>query len=299
MDLPVEAQTPLREPPRCVALLGIPWDESSSHLRGAAAAPACIREFLASGSMNLCAEDSTDLGAEPRFYDLGDLALSPGPAARDQIEAAVARCLGRDLHLLALGGDHALTYPAVRAYARTYPGLTILHLDAHPDLYDQYEGNRYSHACPFARILEEGLVCRLVQVGIRAMNPHQRAQAERFGVEVHEMRHWQGDLRLELEGPVYLSLDMDVLDPGFAPGVSHPEPGGLSSREVIRLVRRLRAPVVGADLVEFNPSRDLMGITAACAAKLVKEIAVCLLRSSSGGLQQPAGERSQYPSKSD
>jgi arginase len=160
----------------------------------------------------------------------------------------------------------------VRAYAARYENLNLLHLDAHPDLYDEFEGNRLSHACPFARIMEERLVRRLVQVGIRTINPHQRAQIERFGVEVIEMRDWQPDLELEFDGPVYLSLDLDVLDPAFAPGVSHHEPGGLSTRDVLRIIHNLPAPLVGADIVEYNPTRDLMDITAMTAAKLFKEI---------------------------
>jgi agmatinase len=177
-----------------------------------------------------------------------------------------------------LGGDHAITYPIMRAYATKYGDLAVLHLDAHPDLYDEFEGNRSSHACPFARIMEEGLVKRLVQVGVRTMNPHQRAQARRFGVEVVEMRQYQPGLALELDGPLYVSIDLDVLDPAFAPGVSHHEPGGLSVREVLQLIQELRVPVVGADIVELNPHRDPVGCTAMVAAKLLKEITAVMLR---------------------
>jgi arginase family enzyme len=161
--------------------------------------------------------------------------------------------------------------------------LNILHLDAHPDLYDELDGNRRSHACPFARIMEEKLATRLVQVGIRTMNPHQRQQAERFNVEVIDMRHWQPGIPLEFDGPVYLSLDLDVLDPAFAPGVSHHEPGGLSTREVIHLIHSLKAPLVGADIVEYNPQRDPVGMTAMTAAKLLKEVVACMIASTLPG----------------
>jgi arginase len=260
-----------------VAILGIPFDENSSFIAGAALAPPRIREVLHSGESNLSAENGMDLGAEPRLQDLGDLELVAGFAAFQQIERAVASLLERGVHVLSLGGDHAVTYPILRAYAARYSHLNVLHLDAHPDLYDEFEGNRYSHACPFARIMEENLVGRLVQVGIRTMNPHQRAQAERFGVEVIDLRNWRSGLTVSFQGPVYLSLDMDVLDPAFAPGVSHHEPGGLSTREVLQLVHSLLGPIVGADIVEFNPERDLVGITAKAAAKLLKEIAACML----------------------
>ena len=125
--------------------------------------------------------------------------------------------------------------------------------------------------------MEENLVTRLVQVGIRTMNPHQRAQAERFGVEINEMRDWQPGTVIEFDGPVYLSLDLDVLDPAFAPGTSHHEPGGFSTREVLGIIQNLRAPVVGADIVELNPVRDPLGITAMAAAKLLKEVLALML----------------------
>jgi agmatinase len=233
------------------------------------------------GSSNLSAENGIVLGAEPRFRDLGDLELDGSIEAFKRIEEAVASLLEKGAYVLALGGDHAISYPILRAYARFYRGLTILQLDAHPDLYDEYEGNRFSHACPFSRIMEEGLAARLVQVGIRTVNPPQRAQSERWGVEVIDMRHWTGGLPGQFEGPVYLSLDIDALDPAFAPGVSHPEPGGFSTREVIQILQGLRTPIVGADLVELNPERDLMDLTATAAGKLLKELASCMIESSS------------------
>jgi arginase len=263
--------------PGMITIIGVPFDENSSFMRGAALAPARIREALHSGAMNLCAENGIDLAAEPRWQDLGDLELSAGTAALAQIEAAIGDLLAQGVSVLALGGDHAVTYPIIRAYGTQHGDLTILHLDAHPDLYDEFEGNRYSHACPFARIMEERPGMRLVQVGIRTMNPHQRAQAERFNVEVIDMGQWGQGVRPELKGPVYLSLDMDVLDPAFAPGTSHHEPGGLSTREVLQLLHNIEEPIVGADIVEFNPDRDPLGITATVAAKFAKEISSLML----------------------
>jgi arginase len=261
-----------------VALLGIPFDEHSSFLSGPALAPQRIREVLHSGETNLAAELGLDLGHERRLKDLGDLELEPGSMALAQIEGAVAALLARDVRILSLGGDHALTLPVVRAYAQKYERLNLLHLDAHPDLYDEFEGDRYSHACPFARIMEEGLVDRLVQVGIRTMNEHQQAQAERWGVTMVDMAQWEPSFRVQLDGPTYLSLDLDVLDPAFAPGVSHHEPGGLSTRDVLRLLHGLQTPLVGADIVEFNPQRDLVDMTAMVAAKFIKELVACMLR---------------------
>jgi len=253
-------------------LIGIPWDVNSSFLRGAAAAPPRVRQALFSPASNMWTELLVDIGALGRLADAGDLSLPESDDAIGLIEDAIRGLMQDGGSPLALGGDHAVTYPILRALGPRYPGLTILHIDAHPDLYDEFEGRRFSHACPFARIMEEGLAARLVQVGIRVMNGHQCEQARRFGVETIDMRAWADGVRPQLTGPIYVSIDLDGLDPAFAPGVSHREPGGLSVRDVIGLVHALPAPLAGADIVEFNPSQDPLGLTAPVAAKLVKEL---------------------------
>ena len=262
---------------REAALVGVPWDEHSSFLRGAAGAPPLIRAAMRSPSSNLSTESGLDLGADARFVDAGDLEIPPGDAGLSAIERGIAAIVATGARVLALGGDHAISYPVVRAQAARYPGLTLVHFDAHPDLYDEFEGDRLSHACPFSRIMEKGFVSRLVQIGIRTLNAPQRAQVERFGVELVEMKDFRPDLVVEAEGPIYVSVDLDGLDPAFAPGVSHPEPGGLSTRDVIGVVQRLRGQVVGADVVELNPLRDAGGLTAAVAAKIAKELAARML----------------------
>ena len=265
-------------------LIGLPYDASSSFLRGAAAAPPLIRAALYSPAGNAFAEDLQEVGVLP---DAGDLPLPADAGARDLIEAGIARVLESGATPIALGGDHSITYPALRAIARTYGPVTILHVDAHSDLYDVFEGDRYSHACPFARIMEEGLASRLVQVGIRAATRHLHEQAERFGVEVIDMQAWERGARPAVSGLLYLSLDLDGLDPAFAPGVSHREPGGLSVRDVLGLIHAAPGPLVGADVVEFNPAQDPTGLTATVAAKLVKEVAARMraVNHSSGGAQ--------------
>jgi len=254
-------------------LIGIPWDVHSSFMRGAAAAPPLVRRALFSPASNMWTESGLDLGVPGRLADAGDIDLPGADDALGVIQEAVGRLMEDGGAPLAIGGDHAVTYPVVRAVAKRHPGLTILHIDAHPDLYDEFEGNRLSHACPFARIMEEGLATRLVQVGIRTMTGHQREQARRFGVETIDMGAWAAGTRPALTGGIYISIDLDGLDPAFAPGVSHREPGGLSVRDVIGLVRALPSPPVGADIVEFNPSQDPAGLTAHVAAKLLKELA--------------------------
>ena len=262
-----------------VTLLGVPWDDQSSFMRGAAAGPDAIRRALRSPSSNLSTEDGRELALGGNLADAGDIALpagSPGAVA-DAITRNVSEWLGRGATLIALGGDHAVTFPIVRAHACRFPGLAIVHLDAHPDFYDDFDGQPYSHASTFARIMEAGLASRLLQVGIRTMNEAQRKHLERFPVEQIPMRAWTGAEELVFDVPVYLSIDLDVLDPAFAPGVSHHEPGGLSVRDVLRLIRGLKGRLVGADVVELNPTRDREGVTAMAAAKLVKEIAGRLL----------------------
>ena len=256
-----------------VALLGIRSDVKSSFLRGPAEAPPLIRKALHDGSSNLTSETGIDLETCGRFVDLGDRLIGDRDEDVLAIEGHVAKALGRGAMPLILGGDHAITYPVLRAMADRHGPLHILHFDAHCDLYDVFEGDRLSHACPFARIMEEGLARRLVQVGIRTLNAHQKKQVERFDVEVHEMRHLDVDaFEPDFDGPIYLSFDMDSLDPAFAPGISHYEPGGLSVRDVLRIVHRIEAPILGADIVEYNPRRDQHDRTAMVAAKLVKEI---------------------------
>jgi agmatinase len=240
---------------------------------------------LRSPAGNWWTERLVDLAAEGALVDAGDLGLSEAtPAqARARIEEGVAQILDSGATPLVLGGDHSITYPVLRAVRRRHPRLSVLHIDAHPDVYDAFEGDRYSHACPFARVLEEGLTDRLVQVGIRALTGAQRIQIERFDVEMIDMRAWSVGRRPAMLGPVYVSIDLDGLDPAHAPGVAHLEPGGLTTRDVIGLVQDLPGPVVGADVVELNPELDVRGVTAAVAAKLVKELADRMLALTRGG----------------
>ena len=256
-----------------IRLIGAPTDSHSSFLRGAAGAPPLIRAALNSDHGNLAAENGIELGLGIDLDEGGDLALSEGEGDFELIRDAVAAaCAGGAVPIL-LGGDHMVSFPAVAGVAAVHGPVSILHFDAHPDLYDDFEGDPLSHASPFARILERGLATRLVQVGVRTLNRHCREQAERFGVEIVEMRHFAPERVPIPEGPLYVSIDMDGFDPAFAPGVSHHEPGGLSVRDVLAVLARVGSPIVGADIVEYNPTRDINGVTAVLAAKLVREVA--------------------------
>ncbi len=259
-------------------LIGLPYDASSSFLRGAAAAPPAIRAALHSSAGNPWSERHGPSIGAGLLEDAGDLTLPDGPESRAIIEREIRLVVASGHPPILLGGDHSVTYPVLRAIGPLYPRLTVLHVDAHADLYDEFEGDRYSHACPFARVMEEKLAARLVQVGIRTLNGHQREQAVRFGVELIDMRAWDDGARPSIAGPVYVSIDLDGLDPAFAPGVSHREPGGLSVRDVLNMLFALTGPLVGADIVEYNPVRDWGGLTAQVAAKFVKEVSGLMRR---------------------
>lgn len=256
-----------------LALLSIPFDDNSSFEKGPALAPATIKHVLEFGSLNKGTELDINLNDNPQWIDGGSVRFNDQQHFNEQISSACDDLLQDNTLVLSLGGDHSVSYPLIKSYAKHFGQFNILHIDAHSDLYDSYKGNRFSNACPFARVMEEGLCTRLVQVGIRTLNPHQRSQINKFGVECHEMRDWPLSKPLTFDGPVYISLDVDGIDPAFAPGVSHREPGGLSSREVIHLIQQVDAPVIGGDIVEFNPNKDIDDMTSQLCAKLVKELA--------------------------
>ncbi|HET9692776.1 MAG TPA: arginase family protein [Steroidobacteraceae bacterium] len=260
-----------------IQLLGLPTDVNSSYRRGAAQAPGAIRRAWQRYQQfgNATTESGLEVGGDLQLEDLGDLALDESPDDHARIAAAAATAAARG-PLLSLGGDHSVTFPLVEGLARVHGPLNLLHFDAHPDLYDDYEGNPRSHASPFARILERGLARRLVQVGVRTWNAHNRAQARRFGVEVVEWDGFAVDRVPIPDGPLYVTIDLDALDPAFAPAVSHPEPGGLSVRDVVAVLARIRTRMVGADVVELNPTQAEGDATAIVAVKLMKELAAAM-----------------------
>jgi agmatinase len=256
-----------------MAVLGVPFDEKSSYLRGAAGGPAAIREASTGKCYNEYSELGVNLAEETVLVDLGDVDVS-GDVDKTfaAIEKDVAAILAKGAVPIVLGGDHSITYPVLKAFGPRYKALDILHFDAHPDLYDELYGDRLSHACPFARIMEDGLAKGLVQVGIRAATPDHKARAMKHGVRMIEMKDIADPLFLKFANPLYISFDLDALDPAFAPGVSHHEPGGLSTRQALQVIQALKARIVGFDIVELNAARDRSGITAAAAFKLIQEI---------------------------
>ncbi len=260
-----------------VALLGFAWDASSSYARGAALAPPVIRSLLFDEASSPYSLSGEDIREAISVYDFDPLPEEPGKA-RAAIEERTARVIDSGKAPLSLGGDHSITYPILRAVRDAHGPVNILHIDAHPDLYEEFGGDRYSHACPFARAIEDGCIGKLVQIGIRSAGPEQRAFSEKHGVIMLGADDLDRIPYDDLVAPLYVSVDLDGLDPAFAPGVSHPEPGGLSTRDVLSMLAKLRAAPIGADIVELNPTCDVHLATARVAARLVKELASAMTK---------------------
>lgn len=253
------------------ALLGVPFDRASSFRAGAHLGPRVIRDMAE--SLNPCTERGVDLSAL-NAVDRGDLALSrDAEEAHGQIEDAITDVLKDGAVPIVLGGDHSITVPCFQAALARYLDVRLLYLDAHADLYEDFQGDRHSHACVAARILElDGMTGdRITQAGLRAWTPEQLELAEKHEVQTFSV--WEMDrFEYETTKPVYLSLDIDVLDPAFAPGVGNPVPGGLSSRQLTDLIQALDVEIVGMDLVEVSPLLDRSNVTSVAAARMVLEM---------------------------
>lgn len=256
--------------------VGLPDDSRSSYRRGPAAAPPRIRAAYDGRGYHATTESGVDL--EERVFDAGDI-----PSGATWSETA-ARYRTRAEELFRseqvpffAGGDHAVTMPVLEALAVRRRPVHVVQIDAHPDLYEDFDGDPTSHACVIARALELPHVASVTQLGIRTMNATQRATAERHAARLTMIE--AADVPSRLGHPpsvpetadVYLTIDLDGLDPAFAPGVSHPVPGGLTSRQVLDLIRAARWTLVGMDVVELNPSLDLGDRTAVLAARLLHE----------------------------
>jgi len=291
-----------------VGLYGICEDRNSSFMRGPAKAPRLIREHLLSPSSNTFCEQGLDIAT--CFTDFGDkIAVNRTlPAIYSALEPVISTVHAQRLIPVGLGGDHSVTSCILTAIRNNMTNpFVIVHFDAHPDLYEDFDGDFHSHASPFARIMETRsghsilgstvtplpICSKLISIGIRTATAHQREQIARYGVQVIEARDFpssRAELRAALSkliGPqenVYISFDLDVLDPCFAPGVSHRESGGLSVRQAVDALHCIPGTVIGADLVEYNPDRDLDGITGSAAAKILKELMSVIMVSRGSGL---------------
>jgi arginase len=257
-----------------IKVIGIPYDSNSSFLKGPSFAPDRIRLMEKEGSANSYSENGIEIKKNVNFVDLGDIVFEETnpKIAFHKIQTQIAELISNNEKVISIGGDHSITFPIMSAFSKKIENINILHLDAHSDLYDNFDNNIYSHASPFARIMESGKVNSLTQVGIRTLNRHQREQAHKFNVEIIEMKDFNTDFIQKLKSPLYISIDLDVLDPAFAPGISHHEPGGMTTRELINIIQKIEATIIGADIVEYNPVRDVNNMTAMVAYKILKEL---------------------------
>ena len=266
-----------------IAILGAPFDAGTSYRPGARFGPLAIRN----GSQLLRPFDPA-LAIRPfstvQVADAGDLVINPYSIAEavESIAAGARAAYGSAGRLLVLGGDHTVALPLIRAASERFGRLALVHFDAHLDTWDTYFGAPYTHGTPFRRAFEEGLLAQdaSVHAGIRGPLYGQSDLDEDSGMGFEIVT--ADEIALEsaatlaerirsrtAEHPVYLSIDIDVLDPSAAPGTGTPEAGGPSSAQVLRLLRALASlPIVGADVVEVSPSYDHAEITAIAASHI-------------------------------
>jgi len=254
-------------------VLGIKWDLSSSYRRGSRDAPEAIREATSSLLYNSFSEELKNLKDLWKYRDLGDIEAFSYPEIMKEVEKIVD--ISDEGLFLFLGGDHSITYATLRAIAKHHKNFGLIYFDAHPDMYKSYDGDIYSHACPVRRIVENGIVKgeNIVQIGIRAATKEQMEFAKENGIEIITSSEIFKEKEIEIPFEwAYLSFDMDVLDPAYAPGVGNPEPGGLTTRELVEIIKNLNVGVISFDIVELNPHYDYKGITAFAAAKIIREV---------------------------
>ncbi|MFQ5674777.1 MAG: agmatinase [bacterium] len=259
-----------------LVFVGLPDDSQSSYCHACSRAPEHIRRAYNGHCYNSTTESGIDLSEV--VNDLGDVASKNNWKKTAQSYRECAETLfGEGKIPFFAGGDHAVTVPIVEALAVLKRPIHVVQIDAHPDLYPEFEGSRSSHACTAARMLEMEHVHAITQIGIRTMNKAQAKQADIHRnrltiISAHTFRQETlNSLFISNNTAVYLTLDMDAFDPAFAPGVSHPVPGGLTSRQVLDFVQNLHGNLVGMDVVEVNPELDVNDQTAILAARLLHE----------------------------
>lgn len=284
----------LRDVSYCdVAILGIPFDSGTSYRPGARFGPQAIRQASRHLRYNFHPAYGTEPFREFQVADAGDVPCNPYSIteAIDQIESSASELLSSVGALISLGGDHTIAVPLLRAMHRRHGAVALVHFDAHLDTWDTYFGAPYTHGTPFRRAAEEGLFDdqASMHVGIRGplYSSEDLAQDAELGFKVihcDELNeqgpdHVAARIRDRVgDVPLYLSIDIDVLDPAHAPGTGTPEVAGLSSRELINILRGLRGiRMVGGDIVEVAPAYDHAEITSLAAATIAFELVNLIL----------------------
>jgi len=256
------------------ALLGCPYDGTVSFRPGARFGPAAIR--AASGGIELYSWSQRSDLESLEFTDRGDVELPLGAAERalERIHAQAREIWRGGARVFGLGGEHLVTLPLVQAALERHADLVVVQLDAHADLRADYLGQRLSHACVMRRVVEQIGAERLVQLGIRSGTGEEHSFAEHNGTLGSIDAAGLAALRRRIGlAPVYLTLDLDVLDPAYLPGTGTPEAGGWSAAQLLQVLGELgELRVVAADVVELAPQLDPSGCSAVAAAKLVREM---------------------------
>ena len=260
-----------------VVLFGIPFDATSSFRPGSRFAPDHIRLYSSEGIESYSPYQQKDL-ADCSFTDGGniDLTVSNFSVLREAVYTQVKHSLTSEQRVLALGGEHLISLPVATAYVERYPNLKVIHLDAHADLRDEYLGENYSHATVIRRIAEIIGAENIYQFGIRSGT----REEFRFGEQSTNFYPFSLNpatiqtVVKQLQGsPVYLTLDLDVLDPACFPGTGTPEPGGVSFQELLQALLLFgQLNLVGADMVELCPAYDRTDVSTITAIKLVREL---------------------------
>ena len=267
-----------------VVILGVPFEETVSFRPGTRFAPVEVRK-VSDGIETYSPYLDMDI-EEESIGDIGDLELPIGNREKGLalIKDEVERLLGKGKRVLCVGGEHLLSLAAVEAYAGFYSNLVVLHVDAHTDARDTYLGEKLSHATVMRRVRELGVdVC---QVGVRSGLREEFDYCRENFLFFHPFGLQRADKirKLVSDRPVYLSLDVDVLDPAFCPGVGTPEPGGVSYRELVNFLASLKGlNLVGADVVELCPERDPAGNSAVVGASILREVMLLMSLSSRHG----------------
>ena len=270
-----------------VAVLGVPFDAGTSFRPGARFGPAHIREHSRQLHPYHQVHDSYPFGSQ-QVADAGDVAVGPYDIAEavTAIETRADELVSAGSRIVALGGDHTIALPLLRAATRAHGPVAVLHFDAHLDTWDTLHGATLWHGSPFRRASEEGLIDlrRSQHVGIRGgiYDPRELDEDRELGFELihcdayqhHSVEHLVEVIRRRLgDGPVYVSVDIDVLDPAHAPGTGTPEVAGLTTRELFTTLRGLRGlDIVGCDVVEVAPAYDHAGLTGLAAAHTAWEL---------------------------
>lgn len=256
-------------------LIGLPMDITASHRPGSRSAPQAIRNISFALEEYSVYQDKNLL--DMKFYDAGDVSLPCGNLTEclRRIEEVADAAFSNNQLPFFIGGEHLVTYPLIKACHRRYPDMVLLHFDAHADLRPEYEGEEESHATVINKVLQLiGGKDKIYQFGIRSGTSEEFALARKYTrLYVDEIFPALTMAIQELKNcPVYISLDIDVVDPAYAPGTGTPEPGGCTSREILSAIRAMKElNVVGMDLVEVAPLLDSSEITVTLGAKLVRE----------------------------